>query len=247
MTGTIDSFTLISIIILLVIVFKLRSVLGRHTEDDESRIRAKAEEQRQAAAAAAKSSDKVVTLPRRNREEPQVQVETAPAETEARIKTIAGQDPLVQTGLLDILKADPAFDPEQFVKGARAAYEMIVTAFAEGDRKTLRELLAKDVFDDFTTAIGERERRGERIEQRFIGINRADILQAELERGVAQITVRFDSQLTKATYGKTGNVVEGTPDKVLTPTDIFTFSRDVSSPEARRDPNWRLIATSTSN
>ena len=249
MTGTFDSFTLISLIVLLVIVFKLKSVLGRHSSDDEARIKARNEE-RERAAAAAQTSEKVVALPRRAREEPvaEPEVETAVPGAEARIKTMAGSNAALEKGLMDIQGADPAFDPENFLKGARQAYEMIVTAFAEGNRKPLKDLLSRDVFEGFSAAIADRERRGEQIDQSFVGINKADILEAEFDdKGVAQITVRFVSQLIKATRDKAGAVIDGDPGKVKDLTDIFTFSRDVSSPKARQNLNWRLIGTSSQN
>jgi predicted lipid-binding transport protein (Tim44 family) len=248
MTGTIDSFTLISLIVLLVLVFKLRSVLGRHSSDDEARLKSRNEEREQAAAAA-KSADKVITLPRRAREEPQP--EPAPlapvAEAEGRIKAVAGADNAVHAGLMAILKADPSFDPEHFVRGARQAYEMIVTAFAEGNRKTLKDLLSREVYEGFAAAIADRERRGEQVDQSFVGINKADILEAELEKGMAQITVRFVSQLIKSTRSRAGEIIDGDPSKVVDLTDIFTFSRDVSSARALQNPNWRLIATTSQN
>ncbi|MGQ0674213.1 MAG: Tim44/TimA family putative adaptor protein [Hyphomicrobium sp.] len=249
MNGTIDSFTLISLIVLLVLVFKLRSVLGRNTSDDEARIKARNEE-RERAAAAAQASEKVITLPRRPREENPAEAavpDASVAEAEARIKTLAGNDNAVQRGLLDILKADPDFNPETFLTGARRAYEMIVTAFAEGNRKTLRDLLARDVFEEFSDAITDREKRGEQIDQSFVGINKADILEAELDKGMAQITVRFVSQLIKATRDKAGAVIDGDPGKVKDLTDIFTFSRDVSSAKALQNLNWRLIGTASPN
>lgn len=248
MTGTIDSFTLISLVVLLVIVFKLRSVLGRHTGEDETRLKNRAEERDRAAAAAA-ASEKVVALPRRNREEPAAEpaIEVAAPEAEARIKTYAGNNEAVQRGLMDILAADPDFDPEHFLKGARHAYEMIVTGFAEGNRKTLKDLLSREVFEGFSSAIADRERRGEEIDQSFVGINKADILEAELEKGTAQITVRFVSQLIKAVRDKSGTVIDGDASKVKELTDIFTFSRDVSSARARQNPNWKLIATTSQN
>jgi predicted lipid-binding transport protein (Tim44 family) len=251
MTGTIDTFTLISLIVLLVIVFKLRSVLGRHSSDDEARIKARNEE-RERAAAAMKSSEKVITLPRRSRDETPAAAEPAAqgatqAEAEERINAMAGADTAVRRGLLEILGADRSFDPEQFLKGARSAYEMIVTAYAEGDRETLRGLLANDVFDDFNTLIADRERRGEKVEQKFVGINKADILEAEFKSGAAEITVRFVSQLITATHDKAGQIIDGDLGRVKDLTDIFTFRRDISTAKARQNPEWWLIETSSSN
>ncbi|HEX2536755.1 MAG TPA: Tim44/TimA family putative adaptor protein, partial [Pseudolabrys sp.] len=125
------------------------------------------------------------------------------------------------------------------VTGARAAYEMIVTAFAEGDRRSLKNLLSRDVYDGFDAAIGEREKRGETVESRFVSIDSADITAAELRARTAQVTVRFHSTLITATRDKDGNVIDGSAERVTDITDVWTFARDVSS----RDPNWKLVAT----
>ncbi len=116
---------------------------------------------------------------------------------------------------------------------------MIVTAFAQGDRRTLKGLLSREVYEGFEAAIRERESRGETIETRFISIDKADIAAAELRGRVAQVTVRFVSQLISVTRDRSGAVIEGSPDKVTDVTDVWTFARDLSS----RDPNWKLVAT----
>jgi len=122
---------------------------------------------------------------------------------------------------------------------ARAAYEMIVTTFAEGDRRQLRNLLSREVFDGFDAAITERENRGETAETRFISIDGATITAAELRNRTAQITVRFVSKLVSATRDRSGTVIEGNAENVTDVTDVWTFARDVSS----RDPNWKVVAT----
>src|SRR6058998_224055 len=76
---------------------------------------------------------------------------------------------------------DPSFDPRHFLTGARAAYEMIVTAYAQGDRRTLKNLLSKEVYDGFEAAIKDREARGEKAETRFVSIEKADITGAEVK------------------------------------------------------------------
>lgn len=243
----IDLISLISVLVLLFAVFKLRSVLGRRTGDDEERVdrmRA-AERQREASAAAARGSETVINAPRRPAmpDGAPVASNVSVAEAEERIRTFAGADERVASGLLDILKLDPAFVPEPFLSGARQAYEMIVTAFAEGNRKTLRDLLSREVYDGFAAAITEREARGELIDQSFVGINKADIIEAGVKNGAAAITVRFVSQLISATRDKSGTVVAGDPQKIKEVTDIWTFNRDISSARARQNLNWRLIAT----
>jgi len=240
----IDLFTLISLIVAVVVVLKLRSVLGRRTGDEEARLeRYRAERRQQGAAPAA--SDNVVAMPRREAEGTAAGQgqDVAVADAEERIKVYPGLDAEVRRGLLDIAKIDPAFDPETFIRGARQAYEMIVTAFAEGNRRILKDLLSRDVYEGFSRAMSEREGRGEQVDQSFVGINKADILESEVKSGIASITVRFVSQLISATRDRAGAILTGDPQKIKEVTDIWTFSRDISSAKALANPNWRLIAT----
>lgn len=240
----IDLFTLISIIVAVVVVWKLRSVLGRRTGDEEARIERYRAERRQEGAPAS-PSDNVVTLPRRDREQtgPEAGPDVAVADAEERIKAFPGVNTEVRNGLLEIAKRDPAFDPEAFVQGARQAYEMIVTAFAEGNRKLLKSLLSKEVYDGFTRAMSEREDRGEQIDQSFVGINKADIVESDVKSGIASITVHFVSQLISATRDRAGAIITGDPQRIKEVTDIWTFSRDVSTEQALANPNWRLVET----
>jgi predicted lipid-binding transport protein (Tim44 family) len=152
---------------------------------------------------------------------------------------IAEPDSNVAQGLSAIAAVDPAFDGKEFLEGARGAYEMIVTAFARGDRTMLRDLLSRDVFEGFAAAIADREKRGETVDTTFVSIDKATIEEAELRGKSAQITVRFQSKLISATRDREGIIIDGAADKVVDVTDIWTFARDTS----QRDPNWKLIAT----
>lgn len=244
MEGQIDLFTLLAMIVAVIAVLKLRSVLGRRTDDDDARIERRArDDARNSGGMAGAGSDKVVTLPRRDRDEAGAEAPSDAVEVESKVRAFAKGDDAVASGLLEIQKLDRDFDPERFVDGARQAYELIVTAFAEGNRKALRDLLSREVLDGFTASISEREARGERVEQNFVGINKADILEAEVKAGVASITMRFVSQLITASRDKTGTVVAGDPTRISDVTDIWTFSRDISTARARANPNWRLVAT----
>jgi predicted lipid-binding transport protein (Tim44 family) len=248
MFGEIDPITLISLIVAVVAILKLRSVLGRRTGDEETRIERVRAEHRERAAA----SDKVVTLPRREGAEAYQPAEAdganAVAEVEAKIRSSYSDSVQpVQQGLLEILRQDPSFDPQHFTQGAKAAYEMIVTAFAEGNRRLLKDLLDTDVYEGFVAAIADRESRGEQIDQSFVGIEKADIVEAELRKGVANITVRFVSQLISATRDRNGEIISGDDKRVKDVTDIWTFSRDMSSARALANPNWKLVATQASN
>jgi predicted lipid-binding transport protein (Tim44 family) len=163
----------------------------------------------------------------------------APAASTERWAGIAAAGSPIAAGLDAIFAADPGFDAKHFLTGARAAYEMIVNAYAEGDRRTLKNLLSREVYDNFDAAIGEREKRGETVESRFVAIDNAEVTAAELRGKTMQLTVRFVSQLVSVTRDKAGNVIDGSADKVTDITDVWTFARDTAS----RDPNWKLVAT----
>jgi predicted lipid-binding transport protein (Tim44 family) len=184
------------------------------------------------------TNDNVVTLPgRAAADAAQKPAETAePAE---RWKGIAEPGTAIAAGLDAIAHEDPSFDAKHFIAGARAAYEMIVTAFSEGDRRTLKNLLSKEVYDGFEAAIREREGKGEKVETRFVSIDKSDITGAEVRAHTAHVTLRFVSQLVSVTRDKAGTVIDGNPEKVTDVTDVWTFARDISS----RDPNWKLVAT----
>jgi predicted lipid-binding transport protein (Tim44 family) len=156
-----------------------------------------------------------------------------------RWKGIAETGSSLAKGLDQIASDDPSFDARHFISGAKSAYEMIVLAFANGERRALKDLLSSEVYEGFETAIKEREQRGEKIETRFASIDKADIVGAEMRDRSAQITIRFVSQMISATRDKAGTVVDGNPEKLTDVTDVWTFARDTSS----RDPNWKLVGT----
>ncbi len=250
MNGQLDLITLISLIIAAVAIMKLRSVLGTRTDEDDARIeRLKARDRAAADGKPPNPSGEVITLPRRDGEGPVVSdgADAALNAGEARIRAYPASDPLTIDGLLAISKLDRDFDPEPFLQGAKQAYEMIVSAFASGDRKALKDLLSREVFDGFTAAISERDGRGELVDQQFVGIKKADIVGAEVQNGAATVTVRFLSELITATRDKAGAVVGGDPQRISEVTDIWTFSRDVSNKRALENPNWRLVETQPPN
>ena len=156
-----------------------------------------------------------------------------------RWKDLAAPDSPVSTGIEAVIRQEPGFDPHEFVGGAKAAYEAIVTAFARGDRKMLKGLLAKDVYDGFEQAITEREKRGEKAESNFVSIDKADLAAVEVKGKTAQVTIAFVSQLISVTRDAQGSVVDGSAEQVSEVNDIWTFSRQLGS----RDPNWLLVAT----
>ena len=229
-----DLWTIIFLTLAVVIFLKLRSVLGQRT----GRERPPYDPYSARDAVRSATNDNVVTLPGRGgTDSPQKPIETAePAE---RWKGIADAGSPIASGLDAVVREDKAFDVKHFVAGARAAYEMIVLAYAEGDRRTLKNLLAREVYEGFEAAIRERENKDETVETRFVAIDKSDITGAELRGRTAQVTVRFVSQLISVTRDSSGNVIEGNAERVTDVTDVWTFARDLSS----RDPNWKLVAT----
>jgi predicted lipid-binding transport protein (Tim44 family) len=130
-------------------------------------------------------------------------------------------------GVMAIVRADPTFDPEHFVAGARGAYELIVGAFAKGDRAALKTLLTPRVYDSYMTAITTREVRGEQGPE-LVRLRSAELVDADLNGSVARVTVKFEAELA---HGATG---------VRDAHEKWTFERDIRS----SDPNWRLARVS---
>ncbi len=235
MQDVFDLYTIIFLALAVFIFLRLRSVLGQRT----GRERPPYDPYSARDAVRGSAGDKVVTLPPRTIEQQPVKPPEPPGEAADRWKGIAPAGSAIAAGLDAIVAADKSFDPRHFLAGARAAYEMIVVAFAQGDRRTLREWLSKDVYDSFDGVIRERESRGETAETRFVSIDTTEIAAVELRGRTAQLTARFVSQLVSVTRDKSGNVIDGNAEKVTDVTDAWTFARDVTS----RDPNWKLVAT----
>jgi predicted lipid-binding transport protein (Tim44 family) len=229
-----DIYTIIFLALAVFIFLRLRSVLGQRT----GRERPPYDPYSARDAVRGATNDNVVTLPGRSTADA-AQKPVEAAEPVERWKGIAEPGSAVAAGLDTIAREDKSFDAQHFVTGARAAYEMIVLAYAEGDRRALKNLLSRDVYDGFEAAIRERESKGETVETRFVAIEKSDITGAELRGRMAHITLRFVSQLISVTRDKSGNVIDGSPEKVTDVTDVWTFARDLSS----RDPNWKLVAT----
>ncbi|MFZ1107570.1 MAG: Tim44/TimA family putative adaptor protein [Rhodomicrobium sp.] len=231
MSDIFDLTNLLLMAVAVAIFLRLRSVLGRRTEDDRARLDTYA-----AREAAAARDNNVVPMPRADTAPP-----AAPASAESVDRRLGAlpEDSRALEPLRAIAAADPAFEAAAFLNGAKIAYEAIVTAYARGDRDTLRGLLSREVFDSFNAVIKEREARGETNEFSFVGISSAGIVDASFAGRIAHVTVRFVSELVTAIRDRSGNVIEGDIKAVRQVTDVWTFARDISS----RNPNWRLVAT----
>lgn len=143
-------------------------------------------------------------------------------------------------GMEAIRRADGVFDPDEFLKGARGAYEMIVQAFADGDRQTLRRFLAQDVYERYEKAIEDREAKGLTQNTDIVRIVEVQIQDAELDGRTAQVQVGFEAELSTVMQNAEGEVVEGDPARIRNARETWTFERDVKG----RDPNWTLVKVS---
>ena len=201
------------------LVLRLRSVLGRRTGNERRR-------------------DLFVRRPR-----PAPEKAPPPGEPEANVvlpPAAPAPADAIADGLGRLRRVDSTFEPAAFLEGARTAFEMIVTAFATGDKTALRPLLSDEVFHQFATAIDERAAAKETLETRILRLD-GDIVEAELAGRAAQVTVKLVSHQINVTRAMDGSIVDGDPEHPIEKTDYWTFARDTRS----TDPNWVLIATSS--
>lgn len=137
--------------------------------------------------------------------------------------------------------AEPGFGVDDFLKGARGAYEMILMAFEKGELDRIRPFLADEVEESFATAIAAREQEGLTVDAKFVGTREMTLEDATFDATskTAEITVRFLGELTSVIRNKAGVVVEGSPTEIKRQRDSWTFARRMGVD----DPNWQLVAT----
>ena len=227
-----DFTTILALVVAIVVFMQLRNVLGKRTGNERPPFDPLVRRESSAPTppeAGEEERERVVTLPRQDDDDPYREIDR-----------MAPKSSDLNRGLRAIHDASPdGFDPREFLEGARRAYEMIVNAFAEGDRATLRSLLAPEVFEGFEGVIAEREREGLNVRHSFVGIEEAALETAAVRDGEAFVAVRIVSQIIQSTVNAEGEVVDGDPDAVSEVRDVWTFAREAASP----DPNWLLVAT----
>ena len=138
------------------------------------------------------------------------------------------------------------FDDEaqkEFLKGARIAYETIITDFSDNDNKitSSKPLLNKDIYNQFNEALKERNSRGHFAEITFIGINSADIKEHKKVDNILNVTVDFIAEVITCIKDKNQKIISGDPKKIKKIYDTWVFSRDITS----ANPNWQLVDTLT--
>ncbi|WP_299837294.1 Tim44/TimA family putative adaptor protein [uncultured Jannaschia sp.] len=138
-------------------------------------------------------------------------------------------------------QTEPGFSVDEFVGGARQAYEMILMAFENGDLSSVQDFLAEDVYDAFLSVISDREDRGLRVHANFVGVRETALTDAEFDptTSEAEITLRFVGEMTSVVRDAEGKIVEGDPNEIKKSRDVWTFARVMGT----GDPNWKLVAT----
>jgi predicted lipid-binding transport protein (Tim44 family) len=244
MSEAFDIYTLLFLVLAVVIFLRLRNVLGRRTGNERPPYDPYSAPDA-TKPGGPKPNEPVVALPRGRSARAPLPETSVPSveDIEAKLGHHAPKDSPLRESLTELLRADPGFDPAHFLDGAKAAYEMIVMAYADGDDAMLKQLLGGDVYDGFAGAIREREAKGEKVESTLVGINKADIIESEIKGRTAYVTVKFVSELISVTRDADGEVVEGDPKTVREVTDIWTFARETTS----KNPNWKLVATEAAN
>jgi len=224
------------------LVLRLRGVLGKRDGNDGSSFRDMFKQDPQEGESSQENN--VVTMSERTKSPGATEPGADPAVPDHVAAGAGADDALVDdsplaAGYAQIRRHDPSFNDEDFMVGARVAFEMILNGYASGDTDVLRPLLSNEVYSNFAKAIQDREQAGHEMEDTLVGIMSSDLVEIYMEGSVAHVTVKFSSEQVNSVRDENGDVVEGDPNAVLTVTDFWTFAHDTKSP----DPNWTLVAT----
>jgi predicted lipid-binding transport protein (Tim44 family) len=177
--------------------------------------------------------------PARRRERPFEVIEGGTADPD--IADFADPESPMAQALAAMKRVDRNFVVADFAHGSRAAYEMIVMAYENGDLDTLRKFLAPEVYEPFAGAIAARKDKGLTVEASFAGIREVKLVDARFDpaSNEADVTMRFVGELTSTVRDPEGRIVEGAPNELKQQRDVWTFTRDMTSD----NPNWLLTGT----
>ncbi|MFZ4124486.1 MAG: Tim44/TimA family putative adaptor protein [Rickettsiales bacterium] len=205
------------------VILRYRSMLGSDAGRDPSEIQRTLQERQKAAAAA---MEPVVKLVERESAKKTEIPETSYPE-------------LLAASFKQMRAVDTDFSPEDFITGAKMAFEMVIKAFNERDHDTLKLLLARDVYENFNEAIETQKQQNITHQTTLVAINKADIKLATLNGKKARITVKFDSEQIHIVRDSAGSITQGNPSDVDVMDDEWIFERDLTS----SSPNWMIVET----
>ncbi len=204
------------------LAYRFYNTLGKKDHDpDDSVMRALREAKRQAEQM--EKEDKVITL----------------RPDEVRVVEDKPLDKTLQNAVVSIQKVEPEFTTEQFLGGAERAFEMIIEAFASGDKKTLELLLAKDVYQEFENDIDAREKEGKVLSITLVSGPKATIKTIEINGKQADISVLFESREIRLLKDEKGRILEGDPSDAERVKDLWTFSKKLD----KKINLWQLVDT----
>jgi predicted lipid-binding transport protein (Tim44 family) len=129
---------------------------------------------------------------------------------------------------------------KEFLKGANIAYETIITSFASGDKKSLKALLGKNLYTDFSDVIDEREKKNLKYETTFIGMKSSKVEEFKKIENIYKVSVNFVSEIITCVKDKNNKIIEGNEDRIKTVNDVWKFSKNMWS----QDPTWYLVEVS---
>lgn len=204
-----------------VLVFWLKNTLGTRTGDERQRPNPL-----EGLEKAAEKRGQVIDI-----------LDAVPEEDSFRKIGITDRD--VAESLHALMQADRSFDAARFVSGAKDAFAMIVEAFAKGDVRTLKDLLAPGVYASFEQVIEDRATRGETVTTEVHAVRKAEIAEVRLIDRMSFVKIRFTADETCVVRDREGRIISGHPDRVTEMTDLWTFGRDTRS----KDPTWFLYET----
>ncbi|MDR9427899.1 MAG: Tim44/TimA family putative adaptor protein [Salibaculum sp.] len=143
--------------------------------------------------------------------------------------------------LAKMKRIDNSFSVNEFLQGARGAYEMILTAFENSDMDDIKPFLSEDVFEAFASVVESRREQGLDIDFTFVGVSELKLKDADFDEmtNEAELTVRFLGEMTSVVRDSAGDIIEGSPSDIKRQRDVWTFARTMGS----SDPNWILVAT----
>jgi len=228
-----EGFQFIDIVLFAMIaaflILRLRSVLGRHRDSGRSEGVFGAERR------PLSQEDEPTMVP-----EPEKADEAEEkVNNQQQLEPNLAEEERLDAGFAEVVKASPDFDRAEFLAGVRTAFEIIIKAFAAGDREQLGSLLSAEVLGNFSEAITSREYAKETLETTLVRVVDVSLLEAYMDGEVSHISVKIISEQVNVTQNAEGEVVDGNPDRVSEITDIWTFARDTKA----HDPNWALVAT----
>jgi predicted lipid-binding transport protein (Tim44 family) len=222
MNPSLDPLNIILLVAAVIIFWRLKSVLGARTGTERP------------------SSDYSLKrdVPKQTPEPETIDV-TPREESKERWTGVAVEGSTLAQSLDTIAAKYSSFDPKGFISGAAVAYEMVLEAFAVGNKGALKDLLATDVFKAFAAIIDERSAKGESHAFQLVTVKKSILEQANLAGSKASLGVRFAADVISVRKDRDGNVLEGDEKAIREISDFWVFERDMTS----RNPNWKLVST----